>query len=147
MPFPDFLIGPGITIARWARGVHQSRRKVKLTVHRAVEHHTYGFIGDEILEGTTDNYFITVTNASKDRDIVVTHVWLATEPPVHVHDVDLPVRLRYSAPWETSVPVSDVPADPDEVPWLARCQLSPDDKVIKSRPRQNVPPFGAIPRG
>jgi len=25
--------------------------------------------------------------------------------------------------------------------------LAPDDKVVKSRPRKNVPPFGRVPRG
>jgi hypothetical protein len=97
--------------------------------------------------GSTDSYFITITNASRDRDIVVTHVWIETEPPVHVDDAALPLRLKHSAAWETSVPVQDVPAEPNAVPWLARCVLSPDDKVIKSRPRQNVPPFGTVPRG
>jgi hypothetical protein len=97
--------------------------------------------------GRTDSYFITITNASRDRDIVVTHVWIDTEPPVHIEDPDLPVRLEHSAPWEMSIPVSDVPADPERVPWLARCMLSPDDKVVKSRPRQNVPPVGTVPRG
>jgi hypothetical protein len=147
MPFPDFLIGPGVAVLGWARKRHQSRRRVKLTVHRATRHEVFGLIGDEIVSADSDEYFITVTNASRDRDIVVTHVWLETDPPVHVYDSDLPKRLEYSAPWETSVAVNDVPADPERVPWLARCQLSPDDKVIKSRPRRNVPPFGTIPRG
>jgi hypothetical protein len=100
-----------------------------------------------VITTKTDSYFVTITNASRDRDIVVTHVWIATDPPVHIRDPALPVRLRYSAPWETSVPVMRVPADPAKVPWLARCQLSPDDKVVKSTPRRNVPPYGAVPRG
>ena len=53
----------------------------------------------------------------------------------------------YSQPWETSIPVSKVPAELDEAPWLARCLLAPDDKVVKSRPRENVPPMGTVPRG
>jgi hypothetical protein len=107
----------------------------------------WSFGGGPTVSMTTDSYFITITNASRDRDIVATHVWLETDPPVHVHDPGLPVRLEHSAPWETSVPVKDVPAEPEEVFWLARCLLAPDDKVIKSRPRQNVPPFGTVPRG
>jgi hypothetical protein len=144
---PDFLIGPGIAIARWVRQAHQARRRVKLTVHRAVWENVYGLIGDEIISAERDEYFITITNASRDRDIVVTHVWIESDPPVPVLDPDLPVRLQYHAPWETSVLAEDVPAPPEEVPWLARCQLSPDDKVIKSRPRRNVPPVGTVPRG
>ena len=49
---------------------------------------------------------------------------------VHVIDDKLPVRLKYSEPWETSISVDDVPANGDEALWLARCLLSPDDKVI-----------------
>lgn len=92
-------------------------------------------------------YFITVTNASRDRDIVVTHVWLETTPPVHVHDPALPVRLKYGDPWETPVPVGDLPEGTTDAEWLGRCVVTPEDKVIKSRPRRNVPPFGTIPRG
>jgi hypothetical protein len=121
---------------------------VKLTVHRAeLQGPMASFGGGEVISITTDGYFITITNASRDRDIVVTHVWINSDPPVHVHDTDLPVRLKHSARWETSVPVRKVPADPDEIPWLARCLVAPDDKVVKSRPRRNVPPFGTVPSG
>jgi hypothetical protein len=145
--FPTFLISPAVSVLGRLRDLHQSRRRVKLTVHRAELLGPLVHIGGKTLSDTVDSYFITITNASHDRDIVVTHLWIATEPPVHVHDTGLPVRLKYSAPWETSIPVKDVPAEPEEVFWLARCQLSPDDKVIKSRPRENVPPFGTVPRG
>jgi hypothetical protein len=148
LPFPTFIIGPTLNTLTWARRLHQSRRRVKLTVHRAALIGPMASIGGgPVIVAPTDSYFITVTNASRDRDIEVTHVWLQTEPPVHVHDPDLPKRLKYSARWETSVPVKNVPADPARVPWLARCQLSPDDKVVKSRPRRNVPPSGAVARG
>jgi hypothetical protein len=59
----------------------------------------------------------------------------------------LPVRLKYSAPWETFVFAENLPEGTEDVEWLARCQITPDDKVIKSRPRKNVPPIGAVPRG
>jgi hypothetical protein len=94
-----------------------------------------------------ENYYITITNASRDRDIVVTHVWFDTPVQTQVFDQALPIRLRHGAPWETVVPVDDVAAAKDEALWLARCQLSPDDKVVKSKPRLNVPPFGTVPRG
>jgi hypothetical protein len=77
---------------------------VKLTVHRAdLQGPIWSFGGGPIVSMKTDSYFITITNASRDRDIMVTHIWIETEPPVHVNDPDLPVRLKYSAPWETSV--------------------------------------------
>lgn len=140
------MIGPILTVLGWARAWHQARRKVRLTVHRAHELAGVDASTRQPILGR-ENYYVTVTNASPQRDVVVTHIWLDTTPPVHIHDPALPVRLRYSAPWETVVAVDEVPAPDEEVPWLARCQLAPDDKVVKSRPRENVPPFGAVPRG
>ena len=147
MPFPTFILGPSLTVLKWARGLEQSRRKVRLTVHRAdLQNPVYAMVGDAIIGGgTTDSYFINITNASHDRDIVVTHIWIESDPPIHIEDI--PPRLQHSTPWSTSVPVEDVPADPERVPWLARCRLSPDGKIIKSRPSPNLPPFGIVPRG
>jgi hypothetical protein len=144
MPFPIFAIGPSVSIAGRLRDWHQSRRKVRLTVHRAFEVTGTNAAGQPILG--RENFYLTLTNASRDRDIVVTHMWLDTKPPVHVLDA-FPVRLRYSAPWETVVPVDQVPGDLEQVPWLARARLSPDDKTLRSRPRENVPDFGTVPRG
>jgi hypothetical protein len=46
------------------------------------------------------------------------------------------------------VPLTDVAAEKhDLVPWLARVQPAPDDRVVESRPRENVPEFGSVPRG
>ena len=67
-------------------------------------------------------YYITVTNASAERDIVVTHVWVESDPPIHILDSGLPVRLKYDSPWETSVPVAFLPTGTAEVEYLARCQ-------------------------
>jgi hypothetical protein len=145
--FPTFILGPALNTLTWARRLHQSRRRVKLTVHRAILQGPIAMVGDTILDIQTDSYFINITNASRDRDIVITHVWIDSDPAVQVHDPALPLRLQHSAPWSTSVAVEDVPADPDAVPWLARCLLSPDDKIIKSRPNRNVPPSGVVPRG
>jgi hypothetical protein len=103
-------------------------------------------INGQVLPRGEEHFYVRVVNASHDRDIVVTHVWFDTEPRVDVHDPQLPLRLAYSAPWETEVPVADIPVDPDEALWLARCLLAPDDKVVKSRPRKNVPPVGSVPR-
>src|SRR5689334_1509144 len=136
MPFPTFAIGPGLSVARWMRERHQSRRKVRLTVHRGFAVTGFDANGQPILGD--ENLYVTVTNASRDRDIEVTHVWLDTKPQVHVLDPGLPVRLRYSARWETVIPITDVPAYAlAEVEWLARCDLSPDDKTVKSKPRRN----------
>jgi hypothetical protein len=158
MALPTFLIGPGLAVGRWLRDRHQRRRKVKLTVH--VAHKTDAIVGwasahaltatgpsdVSVTEVGGERYYVNITNASKQQDIVVTHVWFETDPRVDLPDRQLPVRLQYSEPWETSIPVDKVPADPEDAVWLARCQLSPDDKVVKSKPRENVPPLGTVPR-
>jgi hypothetical protein len=121
---------------------------VNLTVHRGVVLDPQWAIGGgPVHQGHTEAVFLTVTNASPEQDIVVTHVWLETTPPFHIVDRALPVRLKYSAPWETFVFAENLPEGTEDVEWLARCQITPDDKVIKSRPRKNVPPIGAVPRG
>jgi hypothetical protein len=145
MPFPLVAIGPAVTVLGWGRDLHQRRRKVRLTVHRAHEVTGHQPSGEAILG--RENYYIRVMNASPERDIVVTHIWMDTNPRVDVIDAALPVRMRHSAPWETAIPVDKVPGDPDEALWLARCRLAPDDKVVKSRPRIVVPPGGTVPRG
>jgi hypothetical protein len=149
VPLPFLAVGPSLTVVGWARTWQQSRRKVKLTVHRAYKVEVLFAVGDgPLVEVESENYYITVTNASRNRDIEVTHVWLDTTPkPVHVFDPDLPVRLKYSAQWATAVPVSSLPDGTTNVAWLARCQVSPDGKVIKSRPSKNVAPVGTVPRG
>lgn len=116
------------------RDLHQSRRKVKLTVHRAYRVDGLADFGSGTIEMGDEYYVITVTNASRQRDIVVTHVWLDTTPPIQIVDADLPVRLPHTAPWETAVPVRSIPEGTADVEWRARCQITPDDKVIKSNP-------------
>jgi hypothetical protein len=145
MPLPFFAIGPGLTVLKWLREAEQARRKVALTVH--VAHEVTGYDGQGQPIPGRENYYIGVGNRSRDRDIVVTHVWLDIEPSLHLHDPDLPKRLAYDARWETAVPTGSVSASPEQVSYLARCQIGPDDKIIKSRPRENVPPYGAVPRG
>lgn len=142
---PTFLIGPTLGLRRY---VQERRRKVKLTVHRAYFlRPLFAAGGGDVVTDEGENLCITVTNASPTREVVVTHVWLETVPPVHVYDPGLPVRLKYGQPWETVVPVSDLPEGTERPEWLARCMITPDDKVIRSKPRKNVPPVGAVPRG
>jgi hypothetical protein len=145
MPFPTFAIGPGLSVLKWAREWQQSRRKVALTVHVAHEVTGQDAQGHPILG--RENCYIGIVNRSRDRDIVVTHIWIDADPPLHVHDPDLPRRLAYDARWETPVPTDQAAAPRDQVPYLVRCQIEPDDKIIKSRPRENVPPYGRVPRG
>lgn len=53
MPFPFFAIGPSLTVLGWARDWHQSRRKVRLTVHRANEVSGYTPAGQLSLSART----------------------------------------------------------------------------------------------
>lgn len=145
VPFPFFAVGPSVAIASKTRDWHQARRKVRLTVHRAFS--VIGQRPDGTLVTGDENYYVGVVNASRGRDIVVTHAWIETEPRLHIHDQDLPKRLKPDARFEMVVPLDQVKGDPALVPWLARVQLSPDDRIVKSKPRENVPDFGAVPRG
>ena len=82
-----------------------------------------------------DFYVVTVTNRSSTRDIVVTRVWLDTVPPVDVATASqLPLQIKPEIPWTKDVRASTVPGEPDAVMRLGRCQLSPDNKIIESRP-------------
>lgn len=145
---PLATIASALRLLGAARDLSQRRRKVRLTVHRA--YHQPGIAMDwgagVVALPDEEHYFVTVTNASHDRAIEVTHVWFATEPSVPIVDAALPKRLEYDSRWGTSIPVAKVPGNPDDVVWLARCSVLPDDKVIRSRPRRNVPPIGTVPR-
>jgi hypothetical protein len=128
----------------WWRDAWQWRRKVKLTMHRAYH---FGYI---LGASPAPCYFVTITNASPKSDVTVTHVWLDLGK-TKIHSINaerpLPVRLRYHEPWETWFFEDELPDDTVDIEWSARCQITPDDKVIRSRPRRNVPDAGMIPGG
>jgi hypothetical protein len=50
-----------------------------------------------------------VLNASPERDVTVTHVWLDTEPQVQVLTKALPTTITPRAQWETFLALADVP--------------------------------------
>ena len=81
-----------------------------------------------------DVYVVTITNKSPRRDIVVKRVWFDTTPNVEIRSPELPVRISPEDPWSREVPAHTVPGKHAEVECLGRCQLSPDDKIIHSRP-------------
>ena len=144
MPFPWATIPASASLLRWLREREQAKRKVSFTVHRAFPVDVSS--GQPVATGP-EHFYVNVTNASHDRDVNVTHIWFDSTPPLYVQDRDLPKRLAYGASWETAVPLSEVPGDPDEALWLARCRLSHSKKVIRSKPNENVPPVGTVPRG
>ncbi len=111
------------------------RRQVKLTVEhkRSVVSRTWSeFTGTHT--HMKNVYIVTVTNKSPNRDLVVKRVWFATTPEVEIPSPELPVRIEPEESWSRDVPADTIPGTPEEVQLLARCQLAPDDKIIKSRP-------------
>ena len=113
---------------------HRRRIDVRLRVHRAyVTNHPQ----------QPECYFLNLFNASPERPVTITHVWIETDPSVPVMTKPLPVRIESGAQWETFVPVASVPQDA-EVECLGRAMLA-DGTVLKSSPRTNVPPAGFVP--
>lgn len=89
-------------------------------------------------------YFVKVTNLSQSRDIEITHVWFATEPPVHLllPERPLPARLRPDETWEGWVDAAAV-AHASKIERAGRVRLA-SGKTVKSRPNKGVPPIGYI---
>jgi hypothetical protein len=114
-----------------------NRRRVQVRVHIA-----YFRNGDP-----TPYYFVNVTNKSKSRDVEITHVWFATDPPVHILNPHTPLdkRLQYDESWETWIEVSKVPADEHDAKLLARVRLSSGGKPVHSKADDDVPAEGFIP--
>jgi hypothetical protein len=112
------------------------RRSARLLVHRG-----YFPTGREC-------YFLNVTNLSRDRDIEVTHVWFATDPPVPALPTDrpLPKRLKPDETWETWVEADRLPALGEPLFTLGRARLS-TGKVIWSKKNEHVPSAATTPRG
>jgi hypothetical protein len=130
----DILLGLIGRIWSWFGG----RRKLRVLVHKAF-----------LLPTGPECFFINVTNISKSRDIEVTHIWLDTEPQVHVlrPERPLPKRLRPDETWETWVQVSEIPnAYIENTYYMVRVRLS-NGKIIRSRMNKRVPSVGYIPGG
>lgn len=129
MGVSGFLAPLTSVIAGW----HQHRRRVRVLVHQGV------FPPDSAV-----HLFIKVTNLSQRREVEITHIWLATQPPVYVLNPDraLPARLRLDETFETWIPAADLP-DAIGVERLGRVLLS-NGKVVKSRWNKRVPPVGNV---
>jgi hypothetical protein len=115
--------------------LRQRRLDVRLRIHRA-------WFASDPERG--ECYFLNLQNLSPEREITVTHVWIASEPPVHATAKQLPARLKPLAQWETWVPVASVPEGTDNVEHLGRARLG-DDREVEAVPRTDVPPVGYVP--
>ena len=116
------------------REVQQTRRRVKVLVHRAY------FRG-----GNIPHLFVKVTNLSATRETEITHVWFEVDPRVDVvlPDRPLPARLRPDETWEGWAEITGPLAGINDAERLARVRL-PNGKVVKSRPNKDVPPVGYV---
>lgn len=91
--------------------------------------------------------FINVTNLSATEPCEVTHVWLETEPKVHVlrQERKLPTRLLPWESWETWLFFDEVPAQPPaDLLTSARVRLS-TGQVLTSQWNESVPDQGFVP--
>ena len=114
------------------------RRRVRFTVHLAA------FVGSD-----RPAYFLNVVNLSESREIEITHVWFASDPPVAAVRADrpLPRRLKPDEAWETWVYADVLPPTAHATAhYLARLRLS-TGRVVESRPNDSAPPTGHVPGG
>lgn len=124
---------------RHPKEVKQKRKtnikKVKVLMHRAY------------FEGSMKPFFfIKVTNLFRDRDIEITHVWVETNPKVHilVPERPLPVRLKSYETWETWVEALSVPERLRNYPYdLGRVKLS-TGQTFRSKKNRDVPEKGYV---
>ena len=74
-------------------------RRLRVLVHRAV------FIGS-----VQEYYFINLANLSENREIEATHIWLESEPELHILNPRrrLTKRLKPDESWETWIEVEKI---------------------------------------
>jgi hypothetical protein len=127
-------LGPLLWIVDSLRSFQQNRRRVRVLVHLGF------FMG----QAPPYFYFVKVTNLSQSRDIEITHVWFATDPPVHLllPERPLPARLRPDETWEGWVDAAAV-GQASDIERVGRVRLA-SGKTVKSRRNKDVPPIGYI---
>jgi hypothetical protein len=120
------LVGPELLV----------RRRLRFTVHRAA-----------FLNTGREAFFLNATNLSKEREVELTHVWLASSPPIAAIQPErpLPKRLKPDETWETWIYTDQIPLPlRKSVVSLARARLS-TGKQVKAQPNLDGPPIGAVP--
>ena len=120
------LLSPILWLVNELTGGYPNRRRVRVQVHTAY-----------VKNGHPTPYcFVNVTNRSSKRAVQVTHVWFATNPPVHIVNPyrPLPVRLHSHESWKTWIQVARLPDVPG-MGRLGRVRLSSDD-TVHSRPNR-----------
>lgn len=115
-------------------GLFFDRRRVRFTVHKA-------FFRDG-----KECFFLNVTNLSKDRKIVITHIWFGSDPQIPVIQKSrlLPKTLEPDEPWETWIETKNLPKYIRNSPYdKAKLRLS-NGKTIKSKENIGVPEQGTV---
>ncbi len=120
----------------------QKRIDVQLRVHRAL----LTILNGKPLTQPIDAYFLNVWNASPERQVQITHVYVETPTgQLGVLTKPLPVTVAAQHEWETWLPIDEVPQGVD-VMHASRARLS-NGTIIESVPRDSVPTSGAVPNG
>lgn len=84
-------------------------------------------------------YFLVVTNLD-DRPVEVTHVWIDSDPKIHVLD-NLPVRLESDQQYVTWVAESVIAHISD--PYTAWKVFTSRQNVFSSEKNENIPEKGS----
>jgi hypothetical protein len=123
------ILTPILWFVNELTGGYLNRRRVRVQVHTAYARN----------DTPTPYYFVNVTNTSGTREVEVTHVWFATNPPVHLRNPQrpLPVKLHHDELWETWIEVARLPDVPG-VDRLGRVRLSSND-TVHSGPNRSAP--------
>jgi hypothetical protein len=114
------------------------RRRVSVTAHEA-----------RFENADPACMFLTVTNCSRDREVEISHVWIAAHDyiPVRPADRPLPKPLRPDESWATWIRADALPAGLGDARFaLGRVRLS-SGRVVESRRATSMPPVGAVPGG
>ena len=92
------------------RAIEEGPQDKPSTINVIVLVHKAYFIGNPV-----QHYFIKISNAMRDMEIVVTHIWYESEGfSLEIITLPLPIRLKPAALVETSIPVEQIP-DNDNV--------------------------------
>ena len=127
------LLSPILWLVNELTGGYPNRRRVRVQVHTAY-----------VKNGHPTPYcFVNVTNRSSKRAVQVTHVWFATNPPVHIVNPyrPLPVRLHSHESWKTWIQVARLP----DVPGWANSAGSVSPATTQFSHDQTAPPSEAVP--
>jgi hypothetical protein len=134
-------------LVTWALDHLFARRRQRTEVHLRVHRALLTIREGRPLQRPIDCYFLNVWNASPEKSVQVTHVYVVAADGTHVAVLTkpLPVLIGPMQEWETWIEVADVPSG-TAVEDAARARLS-DGSIIESVPRTDVPPAGAVPNG